>query len=119
MHRILIVEDESIIRMALRKLLERHDYHVSEAESVQEATRSYDITHFDLIISDLVMPNIDGLEFYKTVQKNKPSIKFLMITSFPNDENAKEAKKLFKDNYLEKTANLEHLTKKVTELLKV
>jgi YesN/AraC family two-component response regulator len=116
---ILIAEDDRSYRKGLAFELEDMGYHVKEAQDGKEAIKLIENNQFDLIISDLVMPNIDGLEFYKTVQKNKPSIKFLMITSFPNDENAKEAKKLFKDNYLEKTANLEHLTKKVTELLKV
>ena len=49
MHHILIVEDEPIIRSALRRLLERNTYQVSEAGSVQEAQERYNIQSFDLI----------------------------------------------------------------------
>ncbi|MDG4868918.1 response regulator, partial [Guyparkeria sp. 1SP6A2] len=52
MPRILIVEDEAIIRSALKRLLERHDYRVSEAASVEEA-RELPPSDFDLVISDL------------------------------------------------------------------
>ena len=52
MQKILIVEDESVIRTALRRLLERHDFQVSEAGSVQEAEKDHTFTNFDLVISD-------------------------------------------------------------------
>ena len=51
MSTILVVEDESVIRVALRRLLERHDYEVSEAGSVQEAEQNHDLASFDLVIS--------------------------------------------------------------------
>ncbi len=53
---ILIVEDESVIRSALRRLLERNDYRISEAASVSEAESKYKLADFDLIISDLRLP---------------------------------------------------------------
>jgi CheY-like chemotaxis protein len=52
MPHILIVEDETIIRSALRRLLERNQYQVSEAGSVQEAQERFSIPSFDLIVSD-------------------------------------------------------------------
>jgi len=57
MPHILIVEDETIIRSALRRLLERNQYQVSEAGSVQEAQERFSIPTFDLIVSDLRLPN--------------------------------------------------------------
>ena len=56
MPHILIVEDETIIRSALRRLLERNQYEVSEAGSVQEAQERFSIPSFDLIVSDLRLP---------------------------------------------------------------
>ncbi|HKM27363.1 MAG TPA: response regulator, partial [Thiopseudomonas sp.] len=65
MHHILIVEDEPIIRSALRRLLERNQYLVQEAGSVQEAQEQHDISSFDLIISDLRLPGAPGTEMIK------------------------------------------------------
>ena len=62
MPNILIVEDETIIRSALRRLLERNQYEVSEAGSVQEAQDLYDVSSFDLVISDLRLPGAPGTE---------------------------------------------------------
>ena len=59
MPHILIVEDETIIRSALRRLLERNQYQVSEAGSVQEAQERFSIATFDLIVSDLRLPGAD------------------------------------------------------------
>ena len=57
MSHILIVEDEPVIRGALRKLLERHDHSVTEAESVEQA-REKGLSQCDLIISDLRLPGV-------------------------------------------------------------
>ena len=116
---ILIAEDDRSFRKGLAFALEDMGYSVTEAQDGEEAIQLFLNNNYDLVISDLVMPHIDGLEFYKTVKKIKPSTKFFMITSFPNDESAKEAKKMFKDNYFEKTANLEKLLKKVSDLMKI
>ena len=62
MAHILIVEDETIIRSALRRLLERNQYQVSEAGSVQEAQERYSIPAFDLVVSDLRLPGAPGTE---------------------------------------------------------
>ena len=68
MPHILIVEDETIIRSALRRLLERNQYQVSEAGSVQEAQERFSIPTFDLIVSDLRLPGAPGTELIKLGQ---------------------------------------------------
>ena len=113
---ILIAEDDRSLRKGLRYEIEELGHTVSEAEDGQEAITLFKNNQFDLIISDLVMPNIDGLELYKTIHNINPSTKFLMITLFSNSESAKEAKCLLKENYFEKSSNLDNLTKKVSEL---
>ena len=62
MSHILIVEDEPIIRSALKRLLERNGYQVSEAGSVQEALDGFSPGAYDLIISDLRLPGAPGTE---------------------------------------------------------
>ncbi len=62
MQKILVVEDESVIRTALRRLLERNGYEVSEAGSVQQAEADFNFVDFDLIISDLRLPGAPGTD---------------------------------------------------------
>ena len=65
MLKILVVEDETVIRTALRRLLERNGYQVSEAGSVQEAESSHELEEFDLIISDLRLPGAAGTDLIR------------------------------------------------------
>ena len=62
---ILVVEDEAIIRTALKRLLERHHYQVEEAGSVSEAVERHDLERFKLIISDLRLPGEPGTELIR------------------------------------------------------
>ncbi|MFT6220937.1 MAG: DNA-binding NtrC family response regulator [Candidatus Endobugula sp.] len=117
MHRILIVEDESIIRMALRKLLERHDYHVSEAESVQEATRSYDITHFDLIISDLRLPGAPGTELITLATQASTKTPVLIMTSYASLRSAVDAMRMGAVDYIAKPFDHDEMIKTVERIL--
>ena len=64
MNQILVVEDEAVIRAALRRLLERHEYRVSEAGSVKESLEKYDMDAF-IIISDLRLPGAPGTDLIK------------------------------------------------------
>ena len=66
MGEILIVEDESVIRAALKRLLERNNYKVTEAESVSEASEN-DLSRFDLIISDLRLPGAPGTDHNRSM----------------------------------------------------
>ena len=65
MTKILIVEDESVIRTALRRLLERNGYEVSEAGSVRAAEKEHNLGDFDLVISDLRLPGAPGTDLIK------------------------------------------------------
>ena len=62
MSHILILEDESVIRQAMRRLLERNGYQVSEADSVEQAKSEHVLTNFDLIVADLRLPRAPGTE---------------------------------------------------------
>jgi DNA-binding NtrC family response regulator len=75
---ILIVEDEEIIRNSLRKLLERHDFLVSDAVSIKSARELFEFSEFDLIISDLRLPGQLGTDL---IQLAKP-VPVLIMTSY-------------------------------------
>ena len=60
MSQILIIEDESVIRTAVRRLLERRGYQVTEAGSVEEAEAEHDLSSFKLIITDVRLPGAPG-----------------------------------------------------------
>jgi len=98
MSNILIVEDEAIIRTALRKLLERHKYTVSEASSVKEATTKYKLANFELIISDLRLPGGPGTDLIQLAG----DIPVLIMTSYASLRSAVDSMRMGAVDYIAK-----------------
>jgi DNA-binding NtrC family response regulator len=97
MSHILIVEDEDIIRMALRRLLERNGYVVSEAGSVQEAMEKHELDAMDAIISDLRLPGLPGTELIK-----RTHTPVLIMTSYASLRSAIDSMKIGAVDYISK-----------------
>lgn len=97
MSHILIVEDEDIIRTALRRLLERNGYEVSEATSVQEATDKHELDAMDAIISDLRLPGLPGTELIK-----RTHTPVLIMTSYASLRSAIDSMKIGAVDYISK-----------------
>src|SRR5690554_4922418 len=98
MSKILIVEDETIIRTALRKLLERNQYDVSEAPSVKEATTRFQLKDFDLIVSDLRLPGAPGTDLIKLAGE----IPVLIMTSYASLRSAVDSMRMGAVDYIAK-----------------
>lgn len=112
MSRILIVEDEGIIRSALKRLLERHGYQVSEAESVDEAL-GLDPQRFDLIISDLRLPGDPGT----TLIEAATPVPVLIMTSYASMRSAVDALKQGAIDYIAKPFDHDELLDTVAKAL--
>ncbi len=117
--KILIVEDEKDIRKVLKENLTKLGYNIKEAENGLEALQILEENNFnfDLIISDLIMPEMDGYDFYKELQKRKPDIKFLFISGYTDDTLDEIGIKLNKINFLKKPFNISELSNKIQQLL--
>jgi DNA-binding NtrC family response regulator len=97
MNQVLLVEDEEVIRSALRRLLERNGYTVGEAGSVQEACDNHDIDSFDVIISDLRLPGLPGTELIK-----RTPTPVLIMTSYASLRSAIDSMKVGAVDYISK-----------------
>jgi DNA-binding NtrC family response regulator len=98
MHKILIVEDESVIRAALRRLLERNGYDISEAGSVQEAEKDFNLADFDLVISDLRLPGAPGTDLIKKAG----DVPVLIMTSYASLRSAVDSMRMGAVDYIAK-----------------
>lgn len=98
MFKILIVEDETVIRTALRRLLERNDYQVSEAGSVQEAESTHVLEEFDLIISDLRLPGAPGTDLIRKAG----DVPVLIMTSYASLRSAVDSMRMGAVDYIAK-----------------
>ncbi|MCV6626031.1 MAG: response regulator, partial [Cellvibrionaceae bacterium] len=95
---ILIVEDEAIIRTALRKLLERHKYQVHEASSVKEAIAKYRLSNYDLIVSDLRLPGGPGTDLIQLAEE----VPVLIMTSYASLRSAVDSMRMGAVDYVAK-----------------
>ena len=114
MAHILIVEDETIIRSALRRLLERNQYQVSEAGSVQEASERYSIPGFDLVISDLRLPGAPGTELIRLAEGTP----VLIMTSYASLRSAVDSMKLGAIDYIAKPFDHDEMLQAVARILR-
>jgi CheY-like chemotaxis protein len=80
MARVLVVDDEAMVREALGKTLERDGHQVDQAENGQEALERYRENRADVVVADLFMPVMDGLEFISELQKEDPDAKIVAIS---------------------------------------
>ncbi len=111
-NRVLVVEDEQIIRTALRRLLERHHYEVSEAGSVQAAREQLGESEFDIIISDLRLPGAPGTDLIKATRTP-----VLIMTSYSSLRSAVDSMKLGAVDYIPKPFEHEEMLQTVARIL--
>lgn len=116
--RILVVDDEESLREICQDALEDEGHKVALAEDGQHALK-YLIQHpeIDLIVSDLRMPNMSGIDLLKEVRAREFDIDFLVMTGFGTIETAVECMKLGASDYLPKPFNINHLLVKVNKVL--
>ena len=113
--RILVAEDEEGIRESLGLVL--GDYDVTFAADGQEALDHLAQTRFDLVLLDIKMPKVDGLEImrYLKRQPNAPAV--LILTAYQSVEMAKEAVKLGAVDYLPKPFDRDHILEAIRDIL--
>jgi DNA-binding NtrC family response regulator len=121
MARILIIDDESQIRSMLRLMLERVGYEIAEAPDVIEGIRQYRENPADLIITDLIMPNKDGIGMIIDLKKEFPKVKIIAMSG--GGVNRPEgyldgAKKLGATRTLTKPIDRDEMLKAVKDTLK-
>lgn len=113
MSKILIVEDETIIRNALRKLLERNQYEVSEAPSVKEATSKFNLKDFDLIVSDLRLPGAPGTDLIKLAGETP----VLIMTSYASLRSAVDSMRMGAVDYVAKPFDHDEMVNAVKRVI--
>ncbi|MBI2354916.1 MAG: sigma-54-dependent Fis family transcriptional regulator [Deltaproteobacteria bacterium] len=115
--RILIVDDELSMREFLSILLEREGYEVATAAGAEEALAQLESGLFDLVISDVQMPGLNGIELLGRVKAISPDTAVLMITAFSAAEQAVEAMKLGAYDYIAKPFKIEEIKQLVINAL--
>ena len=116
--RILVVDDEKEIRGFLSKALPRMGgFQVELAESGEEALQKMEKEPFDLVLTDLKMPKMDGLQLISEIAKSKPETLTMMMTGHGTIDSALEAMKRGASDYLMKPLNLDELLIRIQKVL--
>jgi two-component system response regulator PilR (NtrC family) len=116
--RILVVDDEESIREFLEIMLKKENYEVTTAEDGLRAKEILSKKSFDMIISDMQMPNLTGIELLKYVKESYPDIVFMMITAFGTTETAVDAMKMGAYDYVTKPFKIDEVRLNIANALR-
>lgn len=116
--RILVVDDEEEIRNLLRRAIERQlGSQVDLAASGLEALEQIRVNHYNLMVTDLSMPEMDGLSLFKAVKERHPDIQVIVLTAAPSLESSMAAVKSHVFSYLAKPLAIDRFIKEVQSAL--
>lgn len=115
--RILVVDDEQIIRESLSFILKKEGYSVEDAPNGRDALTRHEANPFDIIITDIEMPEMKGVELLKQIRQRTPQALVIIITAFASVETAIAALREGASDYILKPINFDDLLYRVKKLL--
>ena len=115
--RILVIDDEMAIRNSLREILEYENYEVDEAVDGEDGIKKIGLREYDLILCDIKMPRIDGMEVLQRIKQQETSPTFIMISAHGTIDIAVEATKKGAIDFIQKPPDLNRLLLSVKNAL--
>jgi two-component system, NarL family, invasion response regulator UvrY len=117
--RVLLVDDHPVIRQGIRRILTHafSDFTVAEAETGEQAIEFSQASAWDLIILDLSLPGLSGLDVIRDVRRVRPQARIIVVSVHPPHQFARRALSVGAAAYLEKSAAPEEMVKAVGEVL--
>ena len=113
----LVVDDEKSMRDLLTEYLSEYGYEVTCAVNGQDALQIYKQGHFDIILSDLFMEPMDGLELLNKIKEINPDAIFIMITGYPSIKSSIEVMKKGAKDYITKPFTIDEIKVKIERAL--
>lgn len=119
MKRILLAEDEEVLRMLIVDTLEDEGYQIDEATDGKEALEKIDVTDYDLLILDYMMPQVTGIEVIESVRNNpnKKDVKILMLSAKNQQSDQTTILSVGADHFMSKPFSPMALLDKVEEII--
>jgi DNA-binding response OmpR family regulator len=118
-HRILVVDDDEHIQKSLSQYLEMEDFEVEVASSGQEALERAALQAFDLVLLDIMMPEMDGFEVVEILRAQEATsrVPIILLTARGQDTDVLKGYHLGVSSYLTKPFNLDELVETIREVL--
>ncbi|MCX8069660.1 MAG: response regulator, partial [Thermodesulfovibrionales bacterium] len=117
--KILVVDDDNIILKSCEKILKPQGFDVTTVAFAKDAIKLIQDTEYDIIITDIVMPEMNGLEFIKKANSMKSNLHFIVITGHPSQDTLREALSLKIIDYLPKPFSPSLLIEVVQKALEI
>lgn len=118
MFNILVAEDNESLQKLMSTVLRQNGYFVFNAVDGQEAFDIFDKKHIDLLVSDIMMANMDGYELTSAVRKSYPQIPILLVTAKETYEDKKKGFMIGADDYMVKPIDISEMVLRVSALLR-
>ncbi len=112
---VLVVDDEDVIRTVLSRALRGAEFHVTTAKSAREALRALDTSRFDAIVTDITMPEMDGIELLTRIRQRDRELPVIILTGHPTLDSAIVAVREACFRYLKKPCTPEELCATIRE----
>jgi DNA-binding response OmpR family regulator len=116
--RVLVVDDDATVSDVVRRYLERAGYDVTQAEDGQQALTAFARTRPDLVVLDLMLPGIDGLEVCRRLQRHGPDVPVIMLTALGEEADRVLGLQLGADDYVTKPFSPRELVLRVQSVLR-
>jgi len=117
--KIIVVDDEEIVLSLICDTLEDEGYDIKTASNGEDALKIIEQDTFDLIISDIRMPGIDGIELIKRTREIQPEIGVIFMTGYANLNSAKNAIKQGAFDYIMKPFEISEIRKAVKDAIRI
>ena len=114
---VLVVDDDENIRCLISEILKKLDYEVTCAINGQDALGIFKQGRFDIVLSDLMMKPMDGLELLSKIKQINPAAIFIMITGYPSIKSTIEAMRKGASDYITKPFNIDEINIKIERAL--
>jgi len=118
MKKIMVVDDEESVRVILKQLLEQGGYAVETAKDGKEALGILEKGHFDMLVTDINMPEMNGVELLSKTREKFPMLPVIFITAYGKDKVILEAMKVGLSDYIEKPFRMNDVLRIIKEHLK-
>ena len=115
--KILVIDDEQIVLDSVKKILNQENYDVDTAISSRRGLDLATQGDYDLVLSDIRMPEIGGMRVLRDVKRARPGLPFVIITGYATVQSAVQAMKLGATDYIEKPFTPEELVKAVNDAI--
>jgi DNA-binding NtrC family response regulator len=118
--KLLIVDDEETLTFSLYQyfILAKQNYEVVTAASGEEAWDKINRERFDLVITDIKMPGMSGLELLAQIKKHYPQLEVIVMTAYGSEDKKEEAMRNGATFYLEKPFEMKEIRQRVMDILK-